>query len=843
MSQTLWRIATRAAHRWWPFGQQNWRTVALVSIGTTALAWPLSQLPLLPGANASLAESVLIASATLFGIVPLLVHAAVVTAVQITSSAATPVPFTECLVLFGAAWLLRSRIPITLGVVAYSVMQVALLALFAAPIAELQPSQVDAQIIAAIVNFSLASLALSCLPRHSRRWRALLPNWSCWVPRRSLGNFVFSTATVTTMLSLVVIMHVTNARVGQDWNPTLLITTVLATGILAALAHIASSSLTSIADHSLTKLPRQRGQRRPLANASAEAAGAALRWLRRLYHVQLIAQRSKRELTAERGDSARYRAEVLSLNARLKEQAQTQQREMTSLQNVGRKLQETQSAIEHVRHNHKLFIAMMSHEVRTPLHGLMSTLSLLREETLSAEGERQLAIARTSARALLKIANDILDLSRIEAGGFSFESKPFNARRLVDEIIAEFLATAQAQKLELSARIGDNVPPALVGDRDRIYQIVSNLVSNAVKFTPAGRVTVRVSYDDGKLTIDVIDTGVGIPPEKREAIFDSFVQADLTDNRRFSGSGLGLTISRHLAQGMGGSLRLHASGRSGSTFRLQLALERSIEEAVEEQSQRILAHPTGHILVVEDNDVNQYVARVMLENLGCTVSMAENGSVALDAARRERFDLVLMDCELPGMDGYQASARLRKELQLNIPIIAMTANALPADRERARQAGMNDYLTKPFTKGGLSRLLNQWLAAAVGAGDDAGEWPALDLGVLQELWESVGWRTSALSKIYESFIANVRSAIYLLATDNPPVSQVRRALHTIRGSGGMVGAMRIARAVATLEQALANGQLTPATIQAVDLSRELRDLETALEQRLSTHGDAPQTRY
>lgn len=773
----------------------------LVSISTIALAWPLSQVSPLPGANASFAEAALMLSAALFGIVPLLGYAAFETALQLMSGAATPIPFAECLVLFGAAWLLRSRVPTTLGVVVYSVMHVALLALYTGSVTQLEPAQLDVWIITAILNFSLASLALSCLPRPSRRW----PNLFRRVPRRSLGRLVFSAATVTTMLVLVVVARVT--RADQDWHPTRLITALLAVGILAALSHVASSSVAGI--------------------------------VRRLHHFQREARRSSRELTATRSESAQYRTEVSTLNARLLEQT----REMSSLHSMDKKLRETQGAIEHVRHNHKLFIAMMSHEVRTPLHGLMSTLSLLREERLSAEGERQLGIARTSARALLKIANDILDLSRIEAGGFSFESKPFNPRRLVDEIIAEFLAAAQAQKLELSARISDNVPATLVGDRDRIYQIVSNLVSNAVKFTPAGRVTVRVAYDERVLTIDVVDTGGGIAPEKREAIFDSFVQADVAQDRSFTGSGLGLTISRHLAEGMGGSLRLHATGRGGSTFRLQVALERSEEEPIEEQSARILAHPTGHILVVEDNDVNQYVARVMLESLGCTVSIAENGAAALDAARREGFDLVLMDCELPGMDGYEASARLRSEVHLNNPIIAMTANALPADRERARQAGMNDYLTKPFTKGALSRMLNQWLPTAGNVPEDTAAWPALDLTVLQELWESVGWRTSALGKIYESFIANVRGAIHLLESDNLPLTQVRRSLHTIRGSGGMVGATRIARAVGTLEHALANNQLTPAAIQAVDLPRELREFEAALEQRLATHGDTPQGRY
>jgi len=789
----------------------------------------LTQLSVLPGANASFAEAVLIFSSSLFGIVPVLAYAGLVAAIQFTFGVVTPAPFTECLVFLAAAWLLRSRVPITAAVVVYTVMQVALLAAFAT---DLHPSDVAARTITAILNFTLAALALCCVPRRSRRW----PDLFIGAPRRSLSRLVFSTATVTTMVLLLVFAYITDAKPSQ----ALLITALTAVGIFAALAHLASSSMMGVADHLLTTLPRTRHQRRPsLANAAAEAAGEALRWLRRLHHMRLVVRESERDLKAVRIESASYRSEVSTLTARLQEQT----REMSSLHNMDKKLRETQGAIEHVRHNHKLFIAMMSHEVRTPLHGLMSTLSLLREEKLSSEGERQLGIARTSARALLKIANDILDLSRIEAGGFSFESKPFNPRRLVDEIIAEFLATAQAQKLTLSARNSDNVPPALVGDRDRIYQIVSNLVSNAVKFTPAGRVTVRVSYEDGTLTIDVVDTGVGIAPEKREAIFDSFVQADATHDQRFSGSGLGLTISRHLAEGMGGSLGLHSTGRSGSIFRLQVALARSEEEAIEEQSQRILTHPTGHILVVEDNDVNQYVARVMLESLGCTVTIAENGTVALEAARRDRFDLVLMDCELPGMDGYEASTRLRGDLQLNVPIIAMTANALPADRERARHAGMNDYLTKPFTKGSLSRLLNQWLSKAEVAKDDPDAWPALDMTVLEELWESVGWRTSALGKIYESFVANVRSCIYLLATDNLPLVQVRRSLHTIRGSGGMVGAMRIARAVATLEHALSNNQLTPAAIQAVDLPRELREFESALEQRIATHGDAPQGRY
>jgi hypothetical protein len=270
----------------------------LVSIGTAGLAWPLSQLQPLPGANASFAESVLIFSATLFGIVPLLASAAVIAAVQMTSGAVSPAPFAECIVLFGAAWLLRSRVPITLSAVLYTGMQVALLALFAGSVAELQVSQVDARIVAALLNFSLVSLALCCLPRHSRRW----PNLFRRAPRRSLARLVFSTATLTTMLLLVAFTHIAKVQP----SPALLIAALVAIAILATVAHVASS-MASLADD---KVVRQQNQRRrpSLTNISAEAADVALGWLHRLHQMRLAARESDRDLMAVRIESASYRS-------------------------------------------------------------------------------------------------------------------------------------------------------------------------------------------------------------------------------------------------------------------------------------------------------------------------------------------------------------------------------------------------------------------------------------------------------------------------------------------------------------------------------------------------------
>jgi CheY-like chemotaxis protein len=432
-------------------------------------------------------------------------------------------------------------------------------------------------------------------------------------------------------------------------------------------------------------------------------------------------------------------------------------------------------------------------------------------------------------------------LSRIEAGGFSLEFAPFNPRSLVREIVEEFQATAQSQRLELVAVIADDLPGALLADRARIRQIISNLVTNALKFTPSGGVTIRVGWRGGKIVIDVVDTGNGVPLDKRSAIFDAFVQADSTTNRHFAGTGLGLTIGRHLAQAMGGSLTLHATSNEGSTFRLDLAVQVSDRPVPEDESQRILARYTAHVLVVEDNDANQYVARVLLESLGCTVTVAGSGVRALQLVQEVKFDLVFMDCQLPGMDGAETCRRMRATLRNRIPIIAMTANALPETKTKSLEAGMDDFLSKPFTKAILSKVLSQWLAtsgeAAVddGAQDSRNE-PILDQAVFEELWESLRWRTKPLQEIYDAVIDNVRKMMQLLSTAEAiPTSRILRSLHTVRGSASMVGAKRITRIAAMLEHSAAKEQLDRQTIEAAQLPKALRDLENEVSERLSAY--------
>jgi CheY-like chemotaxis protein len=485
---------------------------------------------------------------------------------------------------------------------------------------------------------------------------------------------------------------------------------------------------------------------------------------------------------------------------------------------------------------------MMSHEIRTPLHGLMATIDMLRDEPLSAEGRQRIAIARVSARTLLKIANDILDLTRIEGGAFPLEHKPFNLSKVLREVIDEARARAQSLGLELRAGLEGTLPRALIGDPARIKQILTNLVSNALKFTHAGSISVHARYDGTRCTIDVIDTGEGVPEGKRDVIFDPFVQAESKGSRRGGGAGLGLPISRRLSEAMGGSLVLLSTSPAGATFRVTLALAASEEEPLEDQSQRILKNPPGRVLVVEDHPANQYVAKSLLESLDCTVTVAGTGAEALELLGQQAFDLVLMDCQLPGMDGYETTRRLRALLQRYIPIVAITANAMVDDKQRCLDAGMDDFLPKPFTKSTLSDLLCKWLVPGANAIRDADiterivELPVLVGPVFEELWQSLQWRMGPLRKIYESFLSVAHETLDILhraAATGDGTVLVRR-LHTLLGSAGMVGARQVERVAAWLQEAVKADRRADLETGRVLLAETVRRFETELERRLDS---------
>jgi CheY-like chemotaxis protein len=337
-----------------------------------------------------------------------------------------------------------------------------------------------------------------------------------------------------------------------------------------------------------------------------------------------------------------------------------------------------------------------------------------------------------------------------------------------------------------------------------------------------------------------MDTGQGIPEDKRESIFDPFVQADTASSRRFGGAGLGLPISRKLSEAMGGSLALLQSGRSGSTFRLILPLPVSDEPPLEEQSQRILQFAQGRILVVEDDEASRYVAATLLESLKCPSRIASSGTEALELIRDEEFDVVLMDCEMPEIDGYETTRRIRQMLEQHIPIIAMTASTMMSDRQRCLDAGMDDILPKPFGKSALNDMLGKWLSPQAVAATEGtlaervAALPTLDAGVFEELRESLHWQLPPLRKIYASFRESAQETLGLIAApaNGTEAELTARRLHSLQGSAGLVGARRIEHLAAWFTQAIKEKNRQELADSLPLLRESLRRFEQELDGRL-----------
>ncbi|MCP5325531.1 MAG: response regulator [Oceanospirillaceae bacterium] len=363
------------------------------------------------------------------------------------------------------------------------------------------------------------------------------------------------------------------------------------------------------------------------------------------------------------------------------------------------------------------FLAHMSHEIRTPLNGIIGVADLLNGTPLSDEQNNYVRTIRNSGEALLSIINDILDFSKIEAGKLELEKTAFSLPLLCETIQGIFIAPLRNKGLDFTIQMGQEVPNYIASDPLRIKQILINLIGNAIKFTSEGGISLRVNaltQPDGQisLTLQVSDTGIGIPAEQQHKLFAAFSQVDASTTRKYGGTGLGLQISLKLAELMGGGINLQSEEGKGACFTVTLLVSPGEAPSDQEQTSKIISLKSPaevRVLVAEDNPTNQMVVKAMLKKLGYDSVIVNNGAEAIERAGTEAFDVVLMDCQMPVLDGFAATRKLRNELGLTqTPIIALTAGATLEEQQMCFNAGMSDFLSKPITIEALQKGLAKW---------------------------------------------------------------------------------------------------------------------------------------
>jgi signal transduction histidine kinase/CheY-like chemotaxis protein len=528
------------------------------------------------------------------------------------------------------------------------------------------------------------------------------------------------------------------------------------------------------------------------------------------------------------------------------------------------------------------FLANMSHEIRTPMNGIINLAELALETGLSDRQRDYLDKILISSRSLLDIINEILDFSKIEAGMLNIEKTAFNLPDLFSKLMRMFDEHSSRKNIQLKLSLDPDLPPQVVGDPLRLHQVLSNLIGNAVKFTEAGEITVsagvRLQTDEkAAVCFAVADTGIGIPAEKIARLFDSFTQADSSTARKYGGTGLGLTICRQLVDLMGGQLAVESVVDVGSTFSftIEFALhvqkygEDSAESAQDELAAAVRRIQGARILLVEDNTINQQVAQELLAKASLRVETVSNGAEAVAAVADRDFDAVLMDVQMPVMDGCEATRKIREELgKTDLPILAMTAHAVSGERDKCFQMGMDDHIAKPVDRKELFLTLSRWIGGCRVQGDsnqqeeqrtrlsglarllDEAGTAACPPGVdIADGLRRLGGNEQLCVKLLRSFCReqkDIEARIEAMLQDDG-CGTAKYLAHTLKGVAGNLGMSGIQTAAAEAETSLHNGSSVQCSQSLRRLAQQTAEAVAYLEQRLgippecvTEDGDQPQ---